>query len=238
MELALSILGVVLVAAAVWYMAIRPQSNKAAAASVREEAAVARASALRGEIAALEGLKRNAPALQRRASGLARLFPGSPALAELTDALQRTADQAGVELAGVQPSAPGSGSAADPLAELAADLEVRGGYFQIEDFLDRLEGLVSTGGSVAGPVRSVLVRSIDLSRGESGGAGTAGGTAASGTAANPGELTAKIGIVAFQRVDSAAPGVTSGAATPPAPGAGGSPSAPAPTSGGPTGAPS
>ena len=72
-----------------------------------------------------------------------------------------------------------------------------GGYFQLADFLNRLETLTPTNAAETGPAsRAVLVMSVSLSPGgESSGAGAVTGGAASGSTHS---LTAAVSMIAFQ----------------------------------------
>jgi hypothetical protein len=226
-----------LLTVAVYLLLIRPKLGQAAAARADRQRAVIEGQALRTQIAALEDVRANAAALKERARTARDLFPGTPDLPDLVNALQRVADQSGVLLVSVQPAppaasapsagssgpsaAPGSGSSAPsaasgsgssgpsaasslPLATMSTAVNVRGGYFQIEDFLARLEGMVKSPDPASRiPPRSILVRSVNLTRG-GGQAGTGGPSGTSAGAGRAGELTATIDLVAFQTVKPAA----------------------------------
>jgi hypothetical protein len=96
----------------------------------------------------------------------------------------------------VAPSAPEVSTASPLLAEIATTVEVSGGYFEIQDFLVRLESLIK--GSDPGHVapRSVLVQSVNLASGAEGGAGDS--AAATPAAASPDELKGNIILTVFQ----------------------------------------
>jgi Tfp pilus assembly protein PilO len=205
LELVLAIVGILLVAVAGWAALIRPQTNQAAQAADREALAVAAADKLRLEIAERRELQRQSGALGRRVRALDRLFPPRPRIAELTEALQGVADQTNVELLSVQPATPARGTATDPLARIGVQLSVVGGYFQVADFLNRLETLTPTNSAETGPSsRAVLVTSVALTP-------VAGGDeSGSGGGADTGDLTANVSMIAFQSaVEPAATTTTS-----------------------------
>jgi Tfp pilus assembly protein PilO len=203
LELALSIFAIVVVGAGLWMLLIRPQNNKATAAADRETAAVSRSQGLHNEIASLQELQRNATALQQRQKALELLFPQAPNLPKLTDALQLTADQAGVELVSIQPSPAAKAKPTDQVASIATQLEVRGGYFQVEDFINRLEELVRSAGETGVPARSLLLQSLDLRPASDDATSDASNTA---TVTQSGLLTARITLVAYQVVKDAQSG--------------------------------
>jgi Tfp pilus assembly protein PilO len=216
-ELALAIVGMVLIAAVGWLLLIRPQTNQAAADADREALALATADTLRNDIAERRELQRQAGALEQRVQALDKLFPPRPQVAELTEALQTAADQTSVELLSIQPGTPTRGTDADKLARVPFQLSVRGGYFQLADFLNRLETLTPTNAAETGPTsRAVLVTTVTVS---------AGGDAATdtgGTAADQ-ALTAAVSLIAFQSTQEPAVSTTTpgqadagaGGATPP-----------------------
>jgi len=214
-ERLLGVAAVALLVAVTALLLVRPQRDATAQANADERVAEAESQALRDEIKALEALQANEPALREEARKAAAEFPPTPALSSLVDALQDTADQAGVELESVAPSPPKASKLQPGLAEITTQLTVNGGYFEIEDFLTRLEALVK-GTKPSGRVapRSLLVHSVAISAGSGTGSGTAAPPAATATAsAPPGELSADISLTAFQLTGSANAAAPSAGAT-------------------------
>jgi Tfp pilus assembly protein PilO len=216
LELALSIFAIVVVGAGLWLLLVRPQNTKATQAADRETAAASRSQSLRNEIASLEELHRNAAVLQQRQAALERLFPQSPNLPKLTDALQLLADQAGVGLVSIQPSPAAKAKPTDSVASIATQLEVRGGYFQVEGFINRVEELVRSAGEAGVPARSLLLQSLDLRPANDDASAESGTDSITQT---NGLLTARMTLVAFQVVKdaSASGGATSTTTPAPAP---------------------
>ncbi|HEX6673823.1 MAG TPA: type 4a pilus biogenesis protein PilO [Actinomycetes bacterium] len=211
-ELIVSILVGVLVLAGVWALLIRPKGGQAAAAQADERAAISQADTLRGQIRALEQVRSEAGSLRARAREAGDLFPAKPDLPDLTTALQRIADQAGVDLVSIQPTPPAASTASPDLATLTATVAVGGGYFEIEDFLARLENLVKSPDPASHiPPRSVLVGSVNIAS-ASGATGSSGGAAVPSATTGSGTLTANISVMVFQHAKVQAPAGAGGAA--------------------------
>jgi hypothetical protein len=210
-ELILAGVGALLVAVAGTMVLVRPTQQATAEAHTEREAAVAESQSLRDQIRALEAVKPKEAELRSQAALAKAEFPATPALPGLVDALQDSASVAGVELGTVAPAAPTTSNLNPQLAEITTTLNVSGGYFEIQDFLVRLENLVKGSDPERVPPRSMLIRSVNLSDAADEGAGDA---AASDAAASPDELQGNIVLVVFQM---AQPGATP--STPAAPAA-------------------
>jgi DnaJ-domain-containing protein 1 len=118
------------------------------------------------------------------------------------DALHDVAGESGVDLAQVSPAAPKTSGIRPELAVIETSVTVTGGYFQVEDFLSRLENLIKGADPARVPPRSILVRSVTLGPGGSS-AGTSSTAASSATATgSPGELQATIALAVFQLAQS------------------------------------
>ena len=207
----------VLVLIAATLLLIRPTRQATAQAHGDRDAAVSESQSLRDQIKALEALKPNEAELKARASQARAEFPATPALPGLVDALQDAASQAGVDLDSVAPAAPKASTATPQLAEIATTVTVSGGYFEIQDFLVRLENLVKGSDPGRVPPRSVLVRSVGLTGGQ---ADATGDSAAADASAPADQLKGNIELLVFQLAQSSG---TSG--TPAAPAAATSPGA-------------
>jgi Tfp pilus assembly protein PilO len=228
-ELAVLVAAGLLVTAAAYLLLVRPKAAEVSAARADQQQAADESQTLQAQIKALEDVRANAGALRAQARTARSLFPGGPDLPDLVDALQKVADQSGVELASVQPSTPTVSTANPDLADIDTTVEVNGGYFQIEDFLARLEGMVNSpdAGSRI-PPRSVLVRSLTIANATDASAGGAT-TTGSAAAASSDQLKATVGLVAFQSARASAGSAGGGATTGPGTsttGAGGSGSTP------------
>jgi Tfp pilus assembly protein PilO len=210
-ELLVAAVGIVLVFV-LGALLVRPKQQAAAEATADRNSAIAESQALQDQVRALESLKADAATLRARAELAKAEFPSTPGLPALVDALEDAADQAGVDLVSITPAAPKASADQPELAEIATGVNVKGGYFQIEDFLSRVENLVKGTGPERIPPRSVLVQSVSVTSG-SGDGGTGGSTAATPDAsAEADQLQAAIALTAFQLARSpAAPAPASGA---------------------------
>ena len=95
------------------------------------------------------------------------------------------------------PSTPKASTVSPLLAEITTTVNVSGGYFEIQDFLVRLENLVK--GTDPGRIdpRSVLIESVNLGSASEGATGdSAAATADASTSAD--ELTGNIVLTVFQ----------------------------------------
>jgi Tfp pilus assembly protein PilO len=218
-ELIVAGIGVLLVLVAATMLLVRPTRQATADAHAARDAAISDSQALRDQIKALEALKPKEAELRAKA-GLAKAeFPATPALPALVDALQDAASLSGVELGTVAPSTPKASTASPLLAEITTNINVSGGYFEIQDFLVRLENLVK--GTDPGRIepRSVLIESVNLNSADESATGDSA-QAAADPATSADELTGSIVLTVFQLAQSS--GTSS---TPAAPAATASPGA-------------
>ena len=218
-ELVLAGVGALLVLVAATMLLVRPTRQATADAYAERDTAVSESQALRDQIKALEALKPKEAELKAKASLARAEFPASPALPGLVDALQDSASLAGVELGTVAPTTPKTSTVNPQLAEITTTVNVSGGYFEIQDFLVRLENLVK--GTDPGRIdpRSVLIESVNLASASEGATGDSA-AATPDVSASADELTGNIVLTVFQL---AQPSGTS--STPAAPAATASPGA-------------
>jgi Pilus assembly protein, PilO len=196
-ELVLAGAGALLVLAAAALLLVRPTQQATAQAHADRDAAASESQSLRDQVKALQALKPNEAELRAKASLARSEFPATPALPGLVDALQDAASLAGVDLGTVAPTTPAASTLNPQLAEITTTVNISGGYFEIQDFLVRLENLVK--GADPGRVspRSVLVRSVNLAGGSE---GATGGSAAPtpDASASTDELKGTIVLLVFQ----------------------------------------
>jgi Tfp pilus assembly protein PilO len=210
-ELLIAAVGILLVLAVGTLLLVRPKQQAVAEAKADRNSAIAESQALRDQVRALESLKDNAAELRAQAELAKAEFPSTPGLPALVDALQDAAGQAGVDLVSITPAAPKASTDQPELAEITTGINLKGGYFEIEDFLSRVENLVKGTDPERIPPRSVLVQSVNITSGASDG-GTGDSAAATPDAsAPPDELQATIALTIFQLAGSpAAPGPATG----------------------------
>jgi Tfp pilus assembly protein PilO len=215
-ELVLAGIGALLVLVAATMLLVRPTRQATADANATRDAAISDSQALRDQIKALEALKPNEAELRAKADLAKAEFPATPALPALVDALQDAASLSGVDLGTVAPSTPQTSTASPLLAEITTTVSVSGGYFEIQDFLVRLENLVK--GTDPGRIepRSVLIDSVNLASADESPTGDSA-QATADASASADELSGNIILTVFQLAQSS--GTTS---TPAAPAAAGS----------------
>lgn len=163
--IAVTVVLVIAIAAAGWFLLISPKKQEAQDIRTQAAAQVAANQGLRLELATLKAQAKALPQQQAKLAAVAAKIPDNPALPSLIRALTAAAADAGVELLSLSPTkpaavaaAPAAGVVAPPAAgapaaaapagpsagtlqSIGVSLSVAGGYFQVEQFLDRLESL-------------------------------------------------------------------------------------------------
>jgi len=212
-ELLVATVGIVLVLSVGTLLLVRPKQQAVAEARADRNGAVAESQSLRDQVRALEALKANAAELRAKAKLARAEFPSTPNLPGMVDALQEAAGQVGVDLVSITPAPPKTSTDQPELTEIATGINVTGSYFQIEDFLSRVENLVKGADPERVPPRSVLVQSVSVTGGSgAGGTGASAATTAD-TSAPAGQLQATIALTVFQLAGSpAAQALATGAA--------------------------
>jgi Tfp pilus assembly protein PilO len=207
-ELILAAAGALLVLVAATLLLIRPTRQATAEARADRDAAAVESQSLRDQIEALEALKPKEAELKAQAEQARAEFPATPALPGLVDALQDAASQSGVDLGTVAPATPEASTVNPTLAEITTTVAVNGGYFEIQDFLVRLENLVKGSDPSRVAPRSVLVESVNLTAGTDEQATGDSAAATAAAAAAPDELEGNIVLTVFQLAQSSGSSTT------------------------------
>lgn len=230
----LTALGCLAVLAAGWMLVVTPQQKHAADARAERAAAEQSVNALQTKYSILLTQKAHVIDQQNKLLTFAQLMPDNPALPSLIRSLSTAADTAGVDLTSLSPQPPtllapvaapapaatsdsGAATSAKPptslvpsgpqVAGIPLAVTVTGGYFEVERFLDALEGLK----------RAFLVTGLNITPGASGAAAAPasapfavpGSGAATGTSAKlPGTLTVQLTGKVFMLASTAAPTLT------------------------------
>lgn len=156
-NLAIFLAAVVLISALFFVLVFRPQSNRIAEATDTADAEEQRVQTLRAELDRLQELERNAPELRKQAARFQAAIPEEPRLAEFILQVQEAANASGIEWIAVNPTPPTAGPQAGT-SDIPIQMNVNGGYFQVQDFLVRLETLP----------RAVKIDSVNLGAGPAG----------------------------------------------------------------------
>jgi Tfp pilus assembly protein PilO len=150
----------VLLTAAMWFLLVAPQREEQARLRDEIAAIVARQNAQRLQIARLEEIKANELDVRADIARMEQYIPDGAAQPSAIRQLQLVADASGVEISSVTFSEPVAvaGAPAPPvsgtvLASVPVSMVVEGGYFQVADFLRRMEVEIP---------RAVLVDSITI----------------------------------------------------------------------------
>jgi len=152
-----------------WYLLLWSPANKSVKnAKARTTSAQLQVTQLQADITRLEEAQRNQPAAQAKLEVLRAAIPDDPQLGQFILAVNDAATKAGIQFASISPSEPrqptptASASAATSgaattgttlpgtrvstaggpaPAEIAVSMSIKGGYFQILDFMNRLDSM-------------------------------------------------------------------------------------------------
>lgn len=152
----LSALGVALVLVLFYFFAFQPKNEELAVIREDIDAAVAQQATLEARIAALQEVRLRAPEIEAALAAGESIIPRESALPSALRQLQLAADDSGVDLLTIAPGRPAAvGGDVPELSMLTVSLTIQGSYFQLVDFLRRIEdpsitprGLIWTSGTV------------------------------------------------------------------------------------------
>jgi Tfp pilus assembly protein PilO len=147
----------VVVTLAYFLLVWRGQTGRIQDASDRADSAEQTVQQLEIELRRLQALERDAPALRERHARFDAAMPAEPRLAEFILQVQDAANASGIDWVSVNP-APPVASAVAGVSNIDIQMNANGGYFQIQDFLVRLEQLE----------RALKIRTLNLSAGPTG----------------------------------------------------------------------
>jgi type IV pilus assembly protein PilO len=168
--IALTVVAVLVIVVGSWFLLISPKRSEASDVRQQADSQVSANKALIGQISMLKAQAKSLPQKQAKLAAVAAKIPDNPALPSLIRALTAAADDAGVELISLAPAPPvaavdptaattatvssgttpaktppagsaAAAAAAGTLQSINVSLNVAGGYFQIEQFLDGIESL-------------------------------------------------------------------------------------------------
>jgi len=204
----LTVVGIVAVLGAGWFLAVSPQRHHAADLRAQAETVTNANAQLQQRVAQLEQQKNGLPAQQRRLNQIAAKVPDNPALPALIRQLSTAANGAGVDLVSLSPSQPVAmtptattsgttttststvpAAAAPSVMQIPVVIIVRGSYYNIENFFDAVEKLP----------RAVLIPGWQLSVAQGSGTVSSGAGSGDGAKALPaGTLQGQINAMVFE----------------------------------------
>lgn len=139
--LVLSALGAILVVILFAVFVFQPAREELAAVEEQIELELDEQERLEAEIARLRLVREDAPGVEADLAAAEAIVPRDPALPALVRQLQLAADEAGIELTSVSTSRPVEveEAPAQGLSSIDVSTQLEGGYFQVVDFLRRIE---------------------------------------------------------------------------------------------------
>jgi Tfp pilus assembly protein PilO len=139
-HLLLAIVAAVLVVALFYMFAYRPQMDLLAEVEVEIAAEQTTQVQLEGEIARLRSVRETAPEVEARLAAAEAIVPRDAALPSALRQLQLAADESGVTLQSVATTRPiPIEGAVLGLSSIGVSVQMSGGYYQVVDFLRRIE---------------------------------------------------------------------------------------------------
>ena len=136
----LSALAAVLLVVLFWLLLWSPQQDELETVRADIERSQDEQRQLAAERDQLRNVRDEAPEVEAELAAAAAVLPSDPALPAALRQLQLAADEAGVVLESVSPSRPTQVDEADPgVSSIDVGLQLSGGYFQLVDFLRRIE---------------------------------------------------------------------------------------------------
>ena len=202
-----------------WYFLLwSPRSDDIAEARDRKDAAESEAQQLQSEIERLRAAQRDEPLRRAQLETLRIAVPDDPNLAQFILDTNDAATKAGIDFISIAPSPPAAataaaattatttptsgasatpGAGATPPAEIKVSLQVQGGYFQVLDFVNRLNDLprlvvidsVTVSADAAGRLSTALQARMFTRELPAGFGGTATTTSTTSTTAPGGATT-------------------------------------------------
>lgn len=134
--------GASVVLAVLWFLLLwSPQGGRLADARDREETAAAENGQLEVRVARLSAAEQRRPELTADLEALRVAVPDSPDLAQFLLDANGASVEAGVDFVSISPTPPAPSQTPGLPSEIALSINVEGGYFQVLDFLDRINGL-------------------------------------------------------------------------------------------------
>lgn len=126
----------------VWFQFLwSPKGAELSKAQDRVQAAENDAQQLEVQLARLQSAQKDAPRLLATAERLHQAVPEAPDLAEFLLDANDAATKSGVDFLSITPTPPAPSTTAGAPSEVRLAVQIKGGYFQLLDYLDRLLSL-------------------------------------------------------------------------------------------------
>ncbi len=188
----LGIIGGVIAVLVLWWVLIYSPKQSATSTARSDAAAAERRSLdLEATLARLKELNRNRPELEASLRTLNAAVPATPDLAVFILSANEIAALAGVDFLSISPSPPSVGLTPGSPTTIALSIQVKGGFFAVVDYLNRLEDLE----------RIVVVDGVNLA-----GQGSGASSTSNDPGADPSAISVTLTARMFTRANAA--GVT------------------------------
>ncbi len=139
-QVLLSILGAVLIVALFYVLLFQPSRERLAEVELETATEQQVQVELQQEIARLQSVREEAPEVEAELAAAEAIVPRDPALPAALRQLQLAADESDIVLQAVTTSRPAAiDGAPEGLSRIDVGLQLQGGYFQLIDFLRRVE---------------------------------------------------------------------------------------------------
>jgi len=122
-----------------WFLMWSPAGADIEAADLRYQSSLAQAQDLDLQLQRLEATEARMPEMQSRFQTLTAAVPGSPDMADFTVAVDEASRSSGIDFLTVTASPPRGADATLGLSVVDVQITGAGGYFQMLDFVNRLQ---------------------------------------------------------------------------------------------------
>ncbi|MEI8336175.1 MAG: type 4a pilus biogenesis protein PilO [Actinomycetes bacterium] len=178
-----------------WVLIYSPKTSATSTARSEASSAERRSLDLEATVARLKELNRNRPELEASLRTLNAAVPATPDLAVFILSANEIAALSGVDFLSISPSPPSVGLAPGAPTTIAISIQVKGGFFAVVDYLNRMEDLE----------RIVVVDGVNLA-----GQGSGTSSASNDPGADPSAISVTLTARMFTRSSPAgATGATS-----------------------------
>lgn len=167
-RLILAAAGILIVAVAWYFVLIAPKADQLSTAKKDLSDARSQQQSLAATLKRLQDLDRERPARQAQLQRLAAAIPAEPDLAGFLLSANDLAIKANVDWVSIAPAPPSAAAAGLP-SQVSMQIQIQGGFFQVLDYLNRIENLprivvvdsvqvsASQGGDSASPVLTLAL---------------------------------------------------------------------------------
>ena len=142
--------GAALAVLLIWYLLLwSPQGKAIDKAKLRQQTAQGQVRELRARLSQLQEAQRNEAATRAKIEELRQAIPDEPNLAQFILDANDAAVRSGIDFLSISPTPPAAQTAAAPVpgapasapSQITLSLSITGGYFQLLDFVNRLNDL-------------------------------------------------------------------------------------------------